>query len=155
LPIELLNNLDGAIMKVFDPKTRRDEKSHGEEVRMREHKVWADNELNLHMEKRAYRRVPANLQARVLYGNLIYSGKVTDISENGMFINTKVNFPVNAVFILIVLVNDCVTKIPIKVKRTVKSENKHSDNTACGIGVELVNAPQNYLDYVKSCKAAA
>ncbi len=140
---------------MFDPKARTDEKSQGEEMQSRDPKVWADDELNLHMEKRAYRRVPADLQARVLYGNLIYSGKVTDISENGMFINTKVTFPVNAVFLLMVLVNDCVMKIPIKVKRLVKSGEDYSGEDRCGMGVELVKTPQHYLDYVSSCKAAA
>ena len=81
---------------MFDPKAIKDEKSQ-EEVHNRDPKVWTDDDLNLHMEKRAYSRIPANLDARVLYGNLIYSGKVTDISEAGMFINTKVSFPVNAV----------------------------------------------------------
>ena len=140
---------------MFDPKARTDEKSQCEEVQNRDPKVWADDELNLHMEKRAYRRIPANLEARVLYGNLIYSGKVTDISEVGMFINTKVNFPVNAVFLLMVLVNDCVIKIPIKVKRRVKSGEDLSGQNKCGMGVELVKTPQHYLDYVSSCKAAA
>lgn len=121
----------------------------------RDPKVWADEELHLHAEKRAYRRIPANLQARVLYGNLIYSGKVTDISENGMFISTKMNFPVNVVFLLVVMVNDSVIKVPIKVKRTVRFEKDYSGDGSSGIGVELVNTPQNYLDYVSSCKAAA
>jgi Tfp pilus assembly protein PilZ len=140
---------------MFDPKAITDEKSQDEEVERRDPKVWADDELNLHMEKRAYSRVPANLEARVLYGNLIYSGKVTDISEAGMFINTKVSFPVNAVFLLMVLVNECVIKVPIKVKRRVQSGEDLSGQNKCGMGVELVKTPQHYLDYVSSCKAAA
>ncbi len=60
---------------MFDPKAITNEKSQDEEVHNRDPKVWTDDELNLHMEKRAYRRIPANLDARVLYGNLIYSGK--------------------------------------------------------------------------------
>ena len=142
-------------MRIFNTEKDGREQSQAENANNREPKVWADEELNLHAEKRAYRRIPADLQARVLYGNLIYSGKVTDISENGMFINTKMNFPVNAVFLLIVLVNDSVIKVPIKVKRTVRYEKDYSENSSSGIGVELVNTPQRYLDYVSNCKAAA
>ncbi len=80
---------------------------------------------------------------------------MTDISEAGMFINTKVSFPVNAVFLLMVLVNECVIKVPIKVKRRVKSGEDLSGQDKCGMGVELVKTPQHYLDYVSSCKAAA
>ena len=140
-------------MRLF--KTKKDGQAQAENADNREPKVWADEELNLHSEKRAHRRIPADLQARVLYGNLIYSGKVTDISENGMFINTKMNFPVNVVFLLVVMVNDSVIKVPIKVKRTVRFEKDNSGNGSSGIGVELVNTPQGYLDYVSSCKAAA
>jgi len=142
-------------MRIFNTKKNGHEKSRVESADNREPKVWADEELNLHAEKRSYRRIPSNLQARVLYGNLIYSGKVTDISENGMFINTKMNFPVNVVFLLVVMVNDSVIKIPIKVKRTVRFQKDYSGNGSSGIGVELVSTPQGYLDYVSNCKAAA
>lgn len=142
-------------MRIFKTKKDGQEQDQAENADNREPKVWADEELHLYAEKRAYRRIPADLQARVLYGNLIYSGKVTDISENGMFINTKMTFPVNVVFLLVILVNDSVIKVPIKVKRAVRSEKDHSVNGSNGIGVELVNTPQGYLDYVSDCKAAA
>ncbi len=142
-------------MRIFKTKKDGQEQAQVENLNDREPKVWADEELNLHAEKRAHRRIPANLQARVLYGNLIYTGKVTDISEKGMFINTKMNFPVNAVFLMVVLINDAVIKVPIKVKRTVRIEKDYSGNDSSGIGVELVNSPQRYLDYVSNCKTAA
>ena len=154
MSITTVDILDGNTMKIFNTKTGEQEQYPVETTRSREPKVWADEELNLHAEKRAFRRIPADLQARVLYGNLIYSGKVTDISENGMFINTKMNFPVNSVFLMVILVNDTVVKVPIKVKRSVRLENEDSGNSS-GIGVELVNTPKNYLDYVSTCKAAA
>ncbi len=113
----------------------------------------ADRGPNIHAEKRACRRIHANLQARLFYGNLIYTGTVTNLSEKGMFIRTKVQFPVNSVCITLVLVNEQVVKIPVKVKRTAAPESEYS--TDCGIGVELVNAPQNYLDYVSASQASA
>ncbi len=155
MSITIVDGPKGNTMRIFKTKKDGQEQTMVKDANNREPKVWADNELNLHAEKRAYRRIPANLQARVLYGNLIYSGKVTDISENGMFINTKMNCPVNVVFLLVVMVNDTVMKVPIKVKRTVKYEKNNSGYGSSGIGVELVNTPQGYLDYVNDCKAAA
>ncbi|GEM_PF-1189283 len=113
----------------------------------------ADSRLNMHAEKRACMRISANLQARLFYGNLIYTGTVTNLSEKGMFVSTKVRFPVNSVCIMLVLVNEQVVKIPVKVKRSVAPEGGYSPD--CGMGVELVNAPQNYLDYVNACKSSA
>ncbi|NOZ69284.1 MAG: PilZ domain-containing protein [Deferribacteres bacterium] len=113
----------------------------------------ADSRLHIHAERRACRRIPANLQARLFYGNLIYTGTVTNLSEKGMFISTKVRFPVNSVCIMLVLVNGQVVKIPVKVRRTAAREGAYSPDS--GMGVELVNAPQNYLDYVSACQASA
>lgn len=143
-------------MKVSDSDTiMGSEQMHSSNVRKRESEVWADDTRNVHSEKRAHKRIPSDLQARLLYGNLIYTGKITNLSEGGMFVSTRVNFPVNSVVLLVMLVNDCVMKVPIKVKRTVKTHNNSSENIDPGLGVELVKAPKNYLDYVSSCKAAA
>ncbi len=128
-------------------------KTTGQNAVKKEPVIWADSQLNIHPEKRAYRRMPANLQARLFYGNLIYTGTVTNLSENGMFISTKVKFPVNSVFIMLVLVNDHALKIPIKVRRMVAPENNYCPD--CGMGVELVNVPQNYLDYVTGYQSSA
>ena len=133
----------------------KEEQPRNENVKMRDPEIWADDELNVHSEKRANNRIPSNLQARILYGNLIYTGRIKNLSENGMFIRTKVNFPVNSVFLLLVLVNEYVMKVPIKVKRIVRPENSISKRTDQGMGVELVMVSNDYLDYVKSCKAAA
>ncbi|MBI4683480.1 MAG: PilZ domain-containing protein, partial [Nitrospirae bacterium] len=63
-----------------------------------------DNDiLTAQVEKRACERYPANLQARLFFGNMIYSGMVTNLSKNGMFVSTKVRFPVNSEFMMVVL----------------------------------------------------
>ncbi len=128
-------------------------KTTGQNAVKKEPAIWADNQFNIHPEKRACRRIPANLQARLFYGNMIYTGTVTNLSENGMFISTKVKFPVNSVFIMLMLINKHALKIPIKVRRTVSPENDYYPDY--GMGVELVNAPQNYLDYVTGYQSSA
>ena len=104
-------------------------------------------------ERRAFERFPANLDARLLYGNLIYAGMVTNLSKNGMFVSTRVKFPVNSEFMMVVLLNNRTIKIPVKVRRRVKKENGYYSKMDNGIGVELLDTPQNFLDYVITRKS--
>ncbi len=120
-------------------KTAKDAKVRG----------WTDGKFDVHRERRVCERFSSNLQARLFYGNLIYTGKVTNISMSGMFICTKVKFPVSAEFLIVVLLDERTAKIPIKVKRTIKQEDDYSSELS-GLGVELLKAPRNYLDYVGS-----
>lgn len=105
--------------------------------------------LQLKTDRRAYERYPAKLEARLFFGNLIYTGMITDLSLKGMFISTKVGFPVNSEFMMIVLVNERAMKIPVKVRRRVNGEGHYSAGMS-GIGVELLGAPQNYAQFVDS-----
>ncbi len=113
-----------------------------------------DEQLDNQMERRAHERFPDNLQARLFFGNMIYSGKVTNLSKKGMFVSTNVRFPVNTEFMMVVLLNNRTLKLPIKVRRSVKRESAYNSRTDCGIGVELLDAPQNYLDYVGTRKSS-
>ncbi len=117
-------------------------------------KVWGDGRLNAQVERRAFERFPANLQARLFYGNMIYSGMVTNLSKGGMFVSTNVKFPVNTEFMAVVMLNNRTMKFPIKVRRSIKKEDGYSFRTGGGIGVELLDAPQNYLDYIGARKSS-
>ncbi|MBI5408485.1 MAG: PilZ domain-containing protein [Nitrospirae bacterium] len=105
------------------------------------------------MERRSVERLPARLQARLFYGNMIYSGIVANLSEKGMFICTRINFPIDSVFVVIVLRNGQTFKFPVKVRRFTKSNNNHYGCIEeSGIGVELLNTPQDYLEFINKCK---
>ncbi len=101
------------------------------------------------MEKRAVERLPANLQIRMFYGNMVYTGMVINLSEEGTFISTKLNFPVDSMFIVVVLQNDQTFKIPVRVRRTVKTDSHHSYKMNTGMGVKLIDPPEGYLDFVR------
>lgn len=100
------------------------------------------------MEKRTFQRLPVNLQSRLFYGNMIYTGIVTNLSENGMFISTKVSFPVDSVFIAIILLDTHTISIPIKIRRTVRTAEQLTHTEESGIGVGLLNTSKDYLDFV-------
>jgi Tfp pilus assembly protein PilZ len=106
------------------------------------------------MEKREFQRLPVNLQLRLFYGNMVYTGVVTNLSENGMFISTKMSFPIDSVFIAVILLNEHTLKIPIKIRRTVRSGdhlNRPEDN---GVGVGLLEPTREYMDFVSKTRAS-
>lgn len=106
-------------------------------------------ELNVQAERRAFERFHTNLEARLFYGKLIYAGKITDLSQKGMFINTNIKFPVSSEFMMVVLLDGQTVKIPIKVIRTSKSDINNDPES--GIGVELLDTPGIYLDFIGRC----
>ncbi len=106
-------------------------------------------------ERRASERFPANLEARFFYGNMIYTGKVINFSKNGMFISTKVPFPLNSEFIMVVLLDNQTAKIPIKVRRKVSKKGDYYSRMNNGVGIELMVSPQSYLNYVRSQNPSA
>jgi hypothetical protein len=104
------------------------------------------------MERRAYERLFSELQARILYGDIIYTGMVTNLSENGMFIRTRANFPVDAVFDIVVLKNGQTVKITVKVRRSGRSSAYGIGSEDHGIGVMLINPPRGYLEFVEKSR---
>jgi len=118
-------------------------------------KVWGDGMLNVQKERRSYDRVSTRMEARFFCGNRYYAGKITDVSEQGMFINTDIKLPIDTSFEIMMLINDQVTKVPVTVRRTVDSTYRSDNFSSGGMGVELVKSPVRYLSYVSSLKSAA
>jgi Tfp pilus assembly protein PilZ len=99
-------------------------------------------------ERRSHERFPTRLQARLFYGNIIFSGMVTNISKRGMFVNTRIKFPVNSELILALLVDGKVLNIPIRIRRFSSPVNKSGHANESGIGIELLDTPRSYLDFI-------
>lgn len=110
---------------------------------------------NYYMEKRAFQRLPVNLQSRLFYGNMVYTGIVTNLSESGMFISTKMTFPADYVFIAVILLDTHTISVPIKIKRSVRATDHSSRAEECGIGVKLLDPSREYLDFVSRTRADA
>jgi len=97
------------------------------------------------MEKRFYQRVYTNnIETKYFCGNTMHTGTVENLSENGMFINTMVCFPFESQFEAFIHSNYGVMKVPVRVSRIVKTDDVYN-----GMGVEIVNPPVNYLEFVK------
>ncbi|NOZ67753.1 MAG: PilZ domain-containing protein [Deferribacteres bacterium] len=95
------------------------------------------------MEKRSCERIPVSLEANFYCDNTECRGTVTNLSETGMFINTKIEFPFDLNFELHLRLNGKILKTPVKISRI-----ERTDNTYGGIGVRLLNPPENYLKFL-------
>ncbi len=100
------------------------------------------------MEKRAFKRVPVKLQARLFYGNMVYTGLVTNISENGMFMCTKMQFPVDARLITALKAGDSTYQLPITIRRITRPGSHPVCLEDIGMGVRLLNPPREYIDFL-------
>lgn len=99
------------------------------------------------MQRRAFERIPVEYKVRYFCGDIACIGTVTDLSENGMFIDTTIDFPFDSNFELLLPLNDEVVKVSAIIKRVVKNRGVYE-----GMGVELVNPPENYLQFVDELK---
>lgn len=95
------------------------------------------------MEKRSHTRIPTKIDARFFYGNLFYSGTVLNISQKGMFINTRRLLPSGSIFVVLIRTENQLLKVIARVKRN-KRENSSDD----GMGVELLSPSAMYTDLI-------
>ncbi len=98
------------------------------------------------MERRTVERISTSIDARYFYGNLFYSGTVLNVSEKGLFINTKRCLPSEAMFVVIFRRDNELFKMIAKVKRVSKCVDSN------GMGVELVSPTLDYLELVSTLK---
>ncbi len=101
------------------------------------------------MKKRAYKRIPTSINARFFCDGLFYPGTVTNLSENGMCIHTRVCFPIDSMFDVLIPMKKEVLNVPVKISRIEKTED-FCDT----MGVEVLNSPENYLEFVDNLRFA-
>ena len=105
------------------------------------------NDGLLFQERRAFRRVPVNIDARFTYSNMFYAGMIANLSETGMFINTRQSLPIGTHIVVMIRDGSELTKVFVEIQR-VENSHKYSD----GIGVKLVSPSKDYLGLVKDLK---
>ncbi len=94
------------------------------------------------LEKRACERIPARINFNCC--NIDCFGTITNLSAKGMFIRSqKMSFPFESQFEICIPLKEEMLKICVKVNRLTKSIGYYD-----GIGVELLNPPQRYLEFV-------
>lgn len=103
------------------------------------------------MDDRKYQRSPRftrRLEAIFSFGGLKFSGISSDLSESGLFIRTRHGLtPGSRLDIEVYLPEGKICRIKGIVRRTVKTSLSALKN---GMGIEIIEKDQNYLDFVKT-----
>jgi len=93
------------------------------------------------IEKRSSERFYSDLNVNFKCCDRDYTGKVVDISETGMFITSRdMSFPNDANFNVELDINNEHLSLPVRMCRLTISPRMED-----GMGVEILNPPQNYL----------
>ncbi len=103
------------------------------------------------MEKRAYSRIPVELDVRFYCCNgTHHPGTITNLSEKGMFIRmNEMCFPFDSQLEIFIPLKNERLRVSVNLNRIIISPD--SDDS---IGVELPAPPQDYLEFVKSLRSA-
>ncbi len=117
-------------------------------------RVSSNNILNVRKDRRTHNRISTNIEARFLYGKRFYAGKITNISESGMFIHTEMILPRSSNMEVIVMIGKEVARLPVTVRRTVHNRSQYKLYEPGGIGVELHQSSPKYLSFVNTLKVA-
>ncbi|RJQ49861.1 MAG: hypothetical protein C4538_01290 [Nitrospiraceae bacterium] len=96
------------------------------------------------MEKRSSGRIPSNLKIKLCLDHDINTGILSNLSDNGMLITTKVCFPLKSQFEILLPVGEEILKIPVRVSRLLKKNDVYD-----GIGVELLEPSAAYLEFLE------
>ncbi len=99
------------------------------------------------MQRRQAKRINVKIEAMFHCGNKVCNGVVTNISEKGMFIDTKLVFPVDMNFDLIIPFRDSRLRFPVKITRLQKAQGKY-----VGLGLEIAGSHEHYIDYVSKLR---
>ena len=99
-------------------------------------------------DQREFKGIPSSFKVRFSCFNTDYTGTVTNVSENGMFIKTgQMSFPFDSTLEILVHLKHKIFKVPVEVSRITKSKD-HYD----GLGVKLLDTPQDFLDLINTYK---
>jgi len=89
-------------------------------------------------------RIPVLIDVKINYDKSVYMGTLMNISESGMFIRTnKMPSPLQSQIEISILLNEEVICVSGKLVREENIRGYYN-----GIGVEVLNPPQNYIDFI-------
>jgi hypothetical protein len=95
------------------------------------------------MERRTGKRVSLTQEIFISSKNEKRSATLTNCSEEGMYIKTSISYPFDYAYEVFIPEKNSLLKVPVKVIRIDKSGPAYD-----GMGVELLDLPQKYLEFV-------
>ena len=101
------------------------------------------------MEKRAVQRIPKCICIKFFSGTSLHSGIIMNLSEKGIFINTKMSFPLKSKLEILLPLKEDILKVHGMIKNIRKTGKIYN-----GIGVELLTPNKNYLKLISNLKTS-
>jgi hypothetical protein len=100
------------------------------------------------MEKRSSKRITATLRVEFDWSNTICCCIAVNLSEKGMLLKTSdIPFPMDTHFEIYIHLKGEVLEVPVKVNRLVKTDDVYD-----GIGIELIDPPASYVDFISNLR---
>jgi hypothetical protein len=98
------------------------------------------------MDRRTFKRIYVNLHARFFFDDTMYTGTISNLSGNGMYIKMDMGlyYYKQRFNVQLLLINGSLD-IPVMLSRFVEA-----DGFYYSMGVELVDPPKQYLDFAAS-----
>jgi hypothetical protein len=99
------------------------------------------------IEKRAVQRIPVGIEFHCC--SIDCFGTIMNMSEGGMFLRSKkIQFPIETQFKIFIPLKDNLLSVHVKINRMTKTNGYYD-----GIGIEIVNPSQKYLNYISTLVA--
>jgi hypothetical protein len=95
------------------------------------------------MEKRANKRIEVSFVANICCEPYLFKCTIINLSANGICLHTSMCFPGGTKCKLIIPSKQRDLEIAGQVKRTIKREGFNET-----MGLELLNPPQNYIEFI-------
>lgn len=98
------------------------------------------------MGRRSSWRIPIRLDIKFRSGGVSYSGIVRNLSEYGMFISIENSrLPLDSAIEVFILHKEGTLNLPARLVRFENNEGLYK-----GIGIELIDPPATYLNFVEN-----
>ncbi len=103
--------------------------------------------------KRKSERLDTDFQVSLFHGNIVYTGTVINLSENGMFISTRRNFPIDAMLVTSLMIGEEPLQLPVQIRRRVNTADL-KDSQDNGVGVQILTCSEDFLDFFDKYKSS-
>ena len=98
------------------------------------------------MDRRTFRRIYLKLHARFFFDDITHTGNISNLSGNGMYIKMDMGLYYYKPGIIVhYLLKSSALDMTVQLSRFVEEDDCYFD-----MGVELVDHPKQYLDFVAS-----
>ena len=95
------------------------------------------------MEKRAFKRIPAFLSAKLYYKDYFSETRIINLSQNGIYFITEAYLSSGLNIEISIPLESTELKVPFKIVRIIKTGMMYS-----GVGAELLSPSKEYIKFI-------